>query len=133
MAQRVTKQHRMACPLVVPYSCPHGLCNLDTIRPVGGQGDCNAPHSEVLRQERFDALVTDLLMPNLDGMSLCETIRAEMPDAVSIILVITGRSDPELRERASRLERTEFLEKPVSLQSLAERLRHHLMTVDDPA
>jgi CheY-like chemotaxis protein len=81
---------------------------------------------EKLSLRPFDAVVTDLMMPRLNGRKLCEQIQEKMPERRPFIFVVTSSSQDEHREWASQLPRTEFLEKPLSLRHLVSRLRHHL-------
>lgn len=51
-----------------------------------------------LRQKPYDVVVTDLRMPDLDGVALLEVVAAERPTAIRIVL--SGYADPALYERA---------------------------------
>lgn len=50
--------------------------------------------SEALRRvesgETFDAILCDLMMPDLSGMELCAALRARWPDLASRVVVMTG-------------------------------------------
>ena len=61
----------------------------------------------------------------MDGRGLCEALAADAPDPAPLTLVVTGKTDPELREWAGQLTCTEFLEKPLSLKKLTQRLEEH--------
>lgn len=80
----------------------------------------------VLLARPFDALVTDIQMPRMDGRELLEQIEARIPDRKFFIFIVTSRPDDEHREWAETLTRTEFIEKPLSLRHLISRLQHHL-------
>ena len=77
---------------------------------------------EKLCSVTYDALITDIEMPELDGFGLLERIRAgslaELP-----ALVISSRSSDENRLRATELGVIDFLAKPVSLAALERGLR----------
>jgi excisionase family DNA binding protein len=71
---------------------------------------------------RPDLVVLDLMMPRVDGLSLCRSIRAN-PDTRSIrILVVTGDSRDQARESALEAGADACLLKPVGL----DRLRHEV-------
>jgi len=72
----------------------------------------------------FDLLVTDLTMPELTGPELAECVRRVRPDFP--VLVTTGylRVGDLDRARAAGLE--QFLEKPFTLEALADALRRAL-------
>ncbi|BDG02653.1 response regulator [Anaeromyxobacter oryzae] len=69
-----------------------------------------------------DAVVTDVFMPVLSGISMIEKIRAEPALAHLPVVVITSGGDKE-RERLGALGVAHFLRKPVSYQDLANTIR----------
>jgi CheY-like chemotaxis protein len=77
---------------------------------------------EVLRRapERFDALLTDQLMPGVSGMELAQAMHALRPDAP--ILLTTGFSGGDLDERARSAGVSALLRKPVHRSELAQQL-----------
>ena len=81
---------------------------------------------EKLLRRSFDALVTDVVMPKMNGRELCEQIESRLPDRKFFIFVVTSSTEDEHREWAANLARSEFLEKPLSLRHLVSRLEHHL-------
>ncbi len=81
---------------------------------------------EKLRAQTFDALITDVMMPRMGGQVLCERIGEEYPDRKFFIFVLTSSTESEHRVWAGEMPRTEFLEKPLSLRHLVDRLRFHL-------
>jgi len=81
---------------------------------------------EIVMSGDFDALVIDLLMPRMGGHELCQEIEARIPDRKFFILITTSSTEDEHREWAQDLPRSEFLEKPISLRKLLNRLDHHL-------
>ena len=66
----------------------------------------------------YDLILTDLRMPELDGVGLYRELERRQPEVLRRVIVITGTSGhPEYQ---SFLEETKvpFLEKPFSLQAL---------------
>ena len=80
---------------------------------------------EKARAERYDVLITDVEMPHMDGMTLCETLNREGMHQIGLTLIITAQTDRELARRAGQLPNTDFLEKPLSLHKLKNRLQQH--------
>jgi DNA-binding NtrC family response regulator len=60
--------------------------------------------------DTFDAVLTDLRMPNVDGMQLLETLIREEPGLPVIILTAHGSTDAAVK--AMKLGAFDFLEKP---------------------
>lgn len=82
--------------------------------------------------EEFDAIVLDMVMPDMDGLELLSKLMAQNPDLQVILL--TGYGTVEKGVRAMKLGAMDFLEKPVDLQILCEKIRearqHKLLLVE---
>jgi len=72
----------------------------------------------------IDAVITDLMMPGLNGMEFVEEIRRLSPHLP--VLVMTGYMDREMHDRAKALGVATVLEKPVKLANLMEETRRML-------
>jgi len=70
------------------------------------------------------AIVTDIRMPGLDGMSFMQ--RVHDIDADIPVILITGHGDVQLAVRAMREGAYDFIEKPFSTAHLAEVVRRAL-------
>ena len=46
---------------------------------------------EISRTASFDLILLDVMLPGLDGVSLCRAVRASGPNASTPILMLTGR------------------------------------------
>lgn len=71
-----------------------------------------------------DLIVTDLRMPDGDGVELIRNIRAE--DTGLPIVVVTGQVLREAEAEALDAGATVLLRKPVDLQELASAVKRHL-------
>ena len=71
--------------------------------------------------ESFDAIVFDLMMPEMDGLQTLEAIKKKNPDIQVILL--TGHATVEKGIEAMKHGAMDFLEKPVDIKSLAERIQ----------
>ena len=63
-----------------------------------------------------DIIITDIRMPKMDGLELCEKIKAL--GITSKIVILTGYSDFEYAKRAVRLNVFDYLMKPVGADEL---------------
>lgn len=79
---------------------------------------------EMLRDEPFDIVISDLEMPVLDGIGLLDGIRADPRESVSELpfIMITGRGDIDSVARAFDRGATSFVQKPVNWITLI----HHV-------
>lgn len=73
---------------------------------------------EQLEAANPDALVTDLMMPRLDGTALCRAVRADARFATLPILVLTA-ADDDARREVALLPGVRVLPKPPSFKDLA--------------
>ena len=71
----------------------------------------------------FDAVITDINMPNMDGFGVIESIRAGAGNRRVPILVLTTESGPELKDRARKSGATGWIVKPFDDVSLVSVLR----------
>ena len=61
---------------------------------------------------KFDMIVTDLNMPNMDGLSMIREIRKQPTQAGVPIIFLTTESDPEMKNQAKAAGATGWLVKP---------------------
>jgi two-component system cell cycle response regulator len=78
---------------------------------------------ERLAENRIDVIVLDVMMPDMDGLQVCERLRAH-PDWRSIpVILLTAKDDIETRARGMTLGVSEYLTKPVNKLELLTRLK----------
>nr|WP_232328777.1 MULTISPECIES: response regulator [Sphingomonas] len=70
--------------------------------------------------ESFDLLISDVVMPTMDGPTLVRHARVKYPELP--ILFMSGYAEEQLRKSID-IERVAFLPKPFSVQQLAEAAR----------
>jgi CheY-like chemotaxis protein len=73
---------------------------------------------EAAKLEKFDLLVTDLMMPGMAGDEVAPRVRAFKRGLK--VLYLTGFSDHLFREKVRLFEGEAFLDKPCSPQGLLE-------------
>ena len=74
----------------------------------------------------FDAVVTDVMMPGIDGFQLLGALRGDPRTAGVPVVMITGNDDERLKERALELGAADLLSKPVRRAEVVARLRNVL-------
>ncbi len=72
---------------------------------------------EVLKREYISVLVTDLVMPKLDGLELLAHMTRSHPATPCIVM--TGYGSPAIKKRADRGEILSYIEKPFDSNELA--------------
>jgi len=82
------------------------------------------PHSFIREFDRqtIGAIVLDVRMPGISGLSVLDTLKAQGVDQP--IIMLTGHGTVELCRRAFKSGAAEFLEKPVNDEQLLEALQN---------
>lgn len=69
-----------------------------------------------------DALVVDVMMPNLDGVSLCKRLR-DLEETVNLpIIILSGKAHPEAVREGLAAGADRYLTKPMSFDELTKNL-----------
>lgn len=74
-------------------------------------------------KDQFDAVITDINMPRMDGFGVIEAIRGGGLNPRVPILVLTTESGPALKERARKAGATGWIVKPFEDEGLINVLR----------
>jgi two-component system chemotaxis response regulator CheY len=61
-------------------------------------------------------------MPRLDGLGLLRAVRAHEPIRGTAFIMLTGRADKELVQRAVQFGVNNYLVKPFTVQTLKEKI-----------
>lgn len=76
---------------------------------------------ELMRRGRYDALLLDLNLPRLDGLTLCQRLRAAGDDTPILMLTARDRLDDKIE--GFRAGTDDYLVKPFALQELVVRVQ----------
>lgn len=76
---------------------------------------------EIFARENPPVVLTDIKMPGMDGIEVLRRVKEQNPD--SEVIVITGHGEMNLAIQALQLEASDFINKPISDESLAVALR----------
>jgi two-component system, OmpR family, response regulator len=76
----------------------------------------------------YDAVILDLLLPGLDGLSVLRELQQRAPEVP--VLIVSARSDLPTKLRGFGLGACDYLAKPFALDELVARLRVQLRTHD---
>jgi two-component system cell cycle response regulator CpdR len=89
-------------------ACPDGISAIHELDNARGKG------------ETFDCLVSDIFMPDIDGMKILRVIKSMFPDLP--VLIITGFGDDTLKNLALSEYNTAYLDKPFEVSELVSAL-----------
>ncbi len=77
---------------------------------------------ELAKSRSFDLILSDVVMPGKDGLSLLEDLKSE--GVTTPVVMMSGQAHIEMAVRATRLGAIDFLEKPIATEKL-------MLTVDN--
>jgi two-component system chemotaxis response regulator CheY len=69
-----------------------------------------------------DLVISDYNMPKLDGLGLLRAVRVYPPTAKTAYIMLTGRGDMDLVQRAVQFGVNNFLVKPFTVTTLREKI-----------
>ena len=117
----------MARVLVVEDE-PHArqvLC--ESILGLGHHAEAAADGVEALERFRagqYDVVITDMVMPRMDGIELTSRLKSIDPSVA--VLMVTGQGSLDLMARAVNRGITDYLRKPLRLTTLEETVQRTL-------
>ena len=76
---------------------------------------------ELIRTEKYDIVVTDLMMPRMDGLEFIEQIRKH--DESIRIIMITGYATMHTAAQALQLGAYDYIAKPFTKQELRQAVK----------
>ncbi|WP_218048951.1 response regulator [Curvivirga aplysinae] len=80
------------------------------------------------REEKFDLLVTDMMMPKVSGVEVIHATRQQFPEIP--VICISGYTRETVAADLSNLSHIYFLPKPFSLKQLATRVKEAVDSVE---
>ncbi len=81
----------------------------------------------LVQVEEFDAILLDLSMPRIDGVSALDTFKIMRHGQTVPIIAVTALDDPAIEQRALEAGAVAFLRKPVTPQKVVDTVREHLL------
>ncbi len=110
---------------ILLQALPHTI----SLRMSGVQVETADSASEALdlvQQQEYDAVVSDIKMPGMDGLDLLEQVLERYPDIP--VLLITGHGEHELAIRALRGGAYDYIQKPIDRDDFVASLSRALQT-----
>jgi two-component system nitrogen regulation response regulator NtrX len=79
---------------------------------------------EIAKSQKFDLILSDVVMPGKDGLALLEELKQQGVQAP--VVMMSGQAHIEMAVRATRLGALDFLEKPISTDKLLLTVKNAL-------
>lgn len=76
-----------------------------------------------MRERRPALVLLDLMLPDIDGLEVCQRMRADEATRETPVLILSARDEPEARRRAALLSVRKYLTKPFDPDALIASIR----------
>lgn len=77
-------------------------------------------------EEFFDLIITDFMMPDIDGLQMVNIIRGFTEYARVPVIMMSADHDPAILSRASKAGINDFLTKPINSEMFRKKIVHYL-------
>lgn len=84
---------------------------------------------ELARAQQPDLILLDVMMPGMDGLAVCQALKAEAATAAIPVIFVTALSDSLDEARGFDVGCVDYIAKPVSAPVVRARVRTHLSLV----
>lgn len=89
---------------------------------------CGASALKMIKQHRFDAVLLDILMPEIDGIEVLKSIRQSYTPAQFPVIVVSGRTANRDIKLALELGANDYITKPIDFVAVSTKLQRALGT-----
>ena len=79
------------------------------------------------QQPRPDAILLDIMMPDMDGYEVCERLKAEDATREIPVIFLTAKTDIEDAQRGFDVGGADYITKPILPPVVVARLRTHVL------
>lgn len=77
--------------------------------------------NKLIHQNQYDLIITDVILPKIDGLDLCKLIKENNPDLPIIMLTALGTTDDKVEGFDAGAD--DYLVKPFEMRELLARIR----------
>ena len=81
---------------------------------------------EIVREKPVDVVILDVMMPQMDGLTVCAELKKLSPSLP--IILLTARDDVQTRHKGMMLGVSEFIVKPINNRDLLARVQTQVHT-----
>lgn len=85
---------------------------------------------EIVRREKPDLILLDIMMPEMDGIETCQKLKADPTSATIPVLFVTARATKENKLEGLQAGAVDYITKPIDLEETLARVRTHLRLQD---
>ncbi|HOV26700.1 MAG TPA: response regulator [Pseudobacteroides sp.] len=85
---------------------------------------------EMVRREKPDLVLLDIIMCGMDGLEVCKILRADESNNLMPIIILTAEDDEEQKLQGLELGADDYIKKPFNPRELVARVRNTLIRID---
>lgn len=112
-------------PEILKYICEALAADYNVVPAADG-----AKAIQILSQQTVDLIVTDVMMPDIDGMQLCRTVKRNLRTSHIPVILLSAKSDTADQLDGLKMGADDYIGKPFSMPVLAAKIKNLLRTRD---
>lgn len=85
---------------------------------------------ELTQKEKFDLILLDWMLPKMNGLDVCKSIRIK--DKITPIIFLTARDTVQETIEGLKAGANDYIKKPFSFDELLERIKIHFRNQTEP-
>ncbi len=83
---------------------------------------------QILAAQNVDLIITDIMMPDIDGVQLCRTVKRNLRTSHIPVIMLSAKSDVADQLGGFKVGADDYIAKPFSMELLASKIRNQLRT-----
>lgn len=87
---------------------------------------CGKEALEWIGSKKFDLILLDIMMPDMDGFEVCKRLKADEKTKDTPVIFITARREEDDEFRGLELGAIDYITKPLKLPIVKRRVKNHL-------
>ena len=81
---------------------------------------------EHISREHFDLILLDIMMPEMDGIEVCQLLKEDVKTSDILVIFLTAKTDIDSITRAFQVGGVDYITKPFNKAELLARVKTHL-------
>ena len=83
---------------------------------------------EVLKNNNVDIVITDVMMPVMDGVKLCKNIKQNISTSHIPVIMLSAKTDLSAQKEALEMGADDYIQKPFSLSVIITKIQNMMRT-----
>jgi diguanylate cyclase (GGDEF)-like protein len=81
---------------------------------------------QILEKETFDLILLDIVMPEMDGLEVCQRLKNNTDTKYIPVIFLTSQANPVDEEWGLKMGAVDYIYKPFNLYVMQARVRNHI-------